>query len=403
MSKPHEEPSPLSKPLLKKPVTTILLVLLTLLAIYGWKKWQGPEVPAMVIKQQPLVQSVVASGEVRSQSLARIGSEITGIIKARHVREGDEVKPGDLLLELNNDEQQARVHEAEAALQQLVSSSRRQAQAAQKEAEANLDQAQRERARREALQERQLLSDEQVEQARRSELSTRVNRDKAALQAAALASGGTEEQILTQRLAASRALLAKTRLTSHVTGIVQTRNVEPGDLVQPGRTLLEIATANSLEIVVKVDEKNMAQLALGQPAQIIADAYPDNVVPAHITFIAPAIDTARGTVDIHLSVDAQTDFLKQGMTVSATMETGRRDNALVIANDALREVNADSAVVMRVENGKAERVVVKLGMRGMAQSEVREGLKSGDTILLDDIVAGSRVRPKTNPLRVSNE
>jgi hypothetical protein len=58
---------------------------------------------------------------------------------------------------------------------------------------------------------------------------------------------------------------------------------------------------------------------------------------------------------------------------------------------------------MRVENSKAERVVVKLGMRGMAQSEVREGLKSGDTILLDDIVAGSRVRPKTNPLRVSNE
>ena len=381
----------------------ILLVLTVLASLFFWQKWQGPEVSAMVIKQQPLVQSVVASGEVRSQSLARIGSEITGIIKARHVREGDEVKPGDLLLELNNDEQQARVYEAEAALQQLVSSSRRQAQAAQKEAEANLDQAQRERARREALQERQLLSDEQVEQARRSELSARVSRDKATLQAAALASGGTEEQILTQRLAASRALLAKTRVVSHVAGIVQTRNVEPGDLVQPGHTLLEIATANSLEVVVKVDEKNMARLVLGQPAQIIADAYPDNVVPAHITFIAPAIDTARGTVDIHLSVDAQTDFLKQGMTVSATMETGRRDNALVIANDALREVNADSAVVMRVENGKAERVVVKLGMRGMAQSEVREGLKSGDTILLDDIVAGSRVRPKTNPLRVSNE
>ncbi|MBP7178819.1 MAG: efflux RND transporter periplasmic adaptor subunit [Moraxellaceae bacterium] len=381
----------------------ILLVLTVLASLFFWQKWQGPEVSAMVIKQQPLVQSVVASGEVRSQSLARIGSEITGIIKARHVREGDKVKPGDLLLELNNDEQQARVYEAEAALQQLVSSSRRQAQAAQKEAEANLDQAQRERARREALQERQLLSDEQVEQARRSELSARVSRDKATLQAAALASGGTEEQILTQRLAASRALLAKTRVVSHVAGIVQTRNVEPGDLVQPGRILLEIATANSLEVVVKVDEKNMARLVLGQPAQIIADAYPDNVVPAHITFIAPAIDTARGTVDIHLSVDAQTDFLKQGMTVSATMETGRRDNALVIANDALREVNADSAVVMRVENSKAERVVVKLGMRGMAQSEVREGLKSGDTILLDDIVAGSRVRPKTNPLRVSNE
>ena len=67
----------------------ILLVLTVLASLFFWQKWQGPEVSAMVIKQQPLVQSVVASGEVRSQSLARIGSEITGIIKARHVREGD--------------------------------------------------------------------------------------------------------------------------------------------------------------------------------------------------------------------------------------------------------------------------------------------------------------------------
>ena len=162
-----------------------LLTLGVLAALWFWRHWQGPEVAATVVQQQALVQTVVASGEVRSQSLARIGSEITGTLKARHVREGDVVKPGDLLLELANDEQQARVREAEAALQLLGSSSRRQALAALAEAEANLAQAERERERRETLRERNLIPDEQVEQARRSELSARMVRDRAALQAKA--------------------------------------------------------------------------------------------------------------------------------------------------------------------------------------------------------------------------
>lgn len=386
---------------LKKPATISLMVLLALAAVLIWRMWRGPEVPAYVIRSQTLVQNVVASGEVSSQSLARIGSEITGVIKARHVREGDSVKPGDLLLELNSDEAQARVHEAEAALQQLKGSTRLQAQAALKEATNNLEQARRERERREALQARHLLSDEQVEQARRSEMTARVANEKAQLQAAAQAAGGADEQVLQQRLAAARAALARTRLVSQVTGTVQTRNVEPGDLVQPGRTLLEIATADSREIVVKVDEKNMAPLQVGQPAQIVADAFPDQALPARVTFIAPAVDADRGTIDVHLGIGAPASFLKQGMAVSATIETGRREKALVIANDALRQVRGDQAEVMLVRGGKTERARVRLGLRGMIQSEVRDGLKAGDSVVIDDIAEGRRVRPLLQPAPAS--
>lgn len=383
----------MSRFVLKKPVAIALLVILVLIAVFGWRKWQGPEVPAYVIREQTLVQSVVASGEVSSQSLARIGSEITGVIKTRHVREGDKVKPGDVLLELNSDELQARVHEAEAALNQLRSSSRLQAQATLREADSNLNQARRERERREALQARQLLSDEQVEQARRSEVTARVARERAQLQTAALAAGGADEQVLLQRLAATRAALAKARVVAQVTGTVQTRNVEPGDLVQPGRTLLEIATDDSREIIVKVDEKNMAPLKPGQSAQIVADAYPGRVLQARVTFIAPAVDADRGTVDVHLGIDTPADFLKQGMTVSATIETGRREKALVLANDALRQITGDRAEVMQVQYGKVKRTPVQLGLRGITQSEIRNGLRAGDTVLIDDMAEGQRVRP----------
>lgn len=376
----------------KKQIALITVGVLT--ALWFWRHWQGPEVAATVVQQQALVQTVVASGEVRSQSLARIGSELTGTLKARHVREGDRVKPGDLLLELVDTEQQARVREAEAALQQLAGSSRRQAQAALAEAEANLAQAERERERRETLRERQLIPDEQVEQARRSEISARLVRDRAALQAKALAAGGTEEQVLQQRLAAARAQLARTRVVSPLSGTVQTRNVEPGDLVQPGRTLLEISTADAREIVVQVDEKNMARLAVGQPARIIADAYPDDVLSARITFIAPAVDASRGTIDVHLNIDDAGSRLKQGMTVSATMETGRRNKALVIRNDALRETSGNKAFVMRVHNGVVKKTALSLGLRGMAMSEVVNGLQPDDVVVIDDVTDGQRVRAK---------
>lgn len=376
-----------------------LLVVLALAA--GWlirSQLQGPQVPAYRLETRPLVQRVVASGEVDSQSLAQVGSEITGVVAARHVREGDEVEAGDLLLELRDDEQRARLREAEAALQQLIDSTRPQAQATLREAQHNLEQASRELKRRETLFERKLLASEPLEQARRAELTARVIRDRARFAAAALAEGGSEEQVLRQRLEAARATLAKTRIHAQVTGIVQTRDVEPGDLVQPGRTLLSIARSGSSEILLPLDEKNLAPVRLGQAASIIADAYPERVLPARVSFIAPAVDTARGTIDVHLDLLQPADFLRQGMTVSVNIETGRRDQALVLPNDALRARSGPRAQVLRVRDGVVERVDVRLGLLGTALSEVVEGLTTGDLVLLDDAEEGKRVRVTERPI-----
>ncbi len=376
-----------------------LLVVLALAG--GWlirSQLQGPQVPAYRLETRPLVQRVVASGEVDSQSLAQVGSEITGVVAARHVREGDEVEAGDLLLELRDDEQRARLREAEAALQQLIDSTRPQAQATLREAQHNLEQASRELKRRETLFERKLLASEPLEQARRAELTARVIRDRARFAAAALAEGGSEEQVLRQRLEAARATLAKTRIHAQVTGIVQTRDVEPGDLVQPGRTLLSIARSGSSEILLPLDEKNLAPVRLGQAASIIADAYPERVLPARVSFIAPAVDTARGTIDVHLDLLEPADFLRQGMTVSVNIETGRRDQALVLPNDALRARSGPRAQVLRVRDGVVERVDVRLGLLGTALSEVVEGLTTGDLVLLDDAEEGKRVRVTERPI-----
>lgn len=378
-----------------KTIRRALLLIIPVLLLAGWMIWrqlQGPELPGYRLETRPLVQRVVASGEVDSQSLAQVGSEITGVVAVRHVREGDAVKAGDLLLELRDDEQRARLREAEAALQQLIDSSRPQAQATLREAQNNLEQADRELQRRETLFERKLLASEALEQARRATLTARVVRDRARLAAAAVGEGGSEEQVLRQRLEAARANLAKARIHAQVDGIVQTREVEPGDLVQPGRTLLTIARSGSSEILLPLDEKNLAPIELGQAARIIADAYPDRVLPARVSFIAPSVDTARGTIDVHLDLLEPADFLRQGMTVSVNIETGRCEQALVLPNDALRARDGTRAQVLRVNDGVVERVGVRLGMLGTALSEVSEGLAAGDLVLIGDAEEGQRVR-----------
>ena len=387
---------PASKPILR--IALLLLLPVLLAAWLFWRHWQGPEMPGYRIETRPLVQRVVASGEVSSQSIALVGSEITGLVAARHVREGDQVRAGDLLIELRDDEQRARLGEAEAALQQLMDSARPQAEATLREALNNLEQARRERERREKLFDRQMLASEPLEQARRAELSARVLHERARLSAASLAAGGSEERQLRQRIEAARATLAKTRIHARHDGLVQTRNVEPGDLVQPGRTLLEIARSGSREILLPLNEKNLAPVAIGQLARIIADAYPEQVVDARVSFIAPSIDRARGTVDVHLELLEPADFLRQGMTVSVNIETDRRDQALVLPNDALRTRNGRSASVLQLVDGQVQRVPVRLGLLGTAMSEVVEGLQAGDVVVLGEAEDGQRIRLIEQPI-----
>ncbi|MDY0207139.1 MAG: efflux RND transporter periplasmic adaptor subunit [Pseudomonas sp.] len=376
-------------------------------ALIGVQKWRGPVLPALTVEPMPLELRIVASGEVRYQSLARIGSEITGTVTARHVREGDQVSQGDLLIELNPEELQSRLAQAQTLLQQLQKNSRPQAQAALVEARDNLRQASREARRREALADKGVISAEQVEQAQRIELNAKTALTRAQLSAESLAAGSTEQQLLEQRIDSAKAELAKTRIYAPFAGRVQTRNVEPGDLVQPSKVLLEIArsdgldrdgvASDGLEVVVALDEKNFAPLQLQQPVQLIADAWPDHTVPGVVSFIAPAVDSARGTIDVHISVladaaDQRYAFL-QGMTVSANIIAAERENALVLPNDYLLSNSAGHAQVLRWQDGVVSAVDVELGLRNISHSEILSGLDKGDIVVqADQLSDGQRTR-----------
>ncbi len=123
--------------------------------------------------------------------------------------------------------------------------------------------------------------------------------------------------------------------------------MEPGDLVQPGRVLFEIARDGGTEIEAPVDEKNLGVLAMGQTRAVHCRCVPDTAYCRGRNYLAPAIDPQLGTVTMRLKVDPMPGFLRQDMTVSVNIETGSPRRALAVPNDALLDAAGDRPAVLR--------------------------------------------------------
>lgn len=370
-----------------------IAVVAVLLLSWGVARLRGPVLPGYQVARGPLVQNVVATGRVAALSRVQVGAEIAGLVLERRVMEGDRVAPGDVLVVLRAQDLEARRDEARAALAALREAERPDAEARLRQARADLAQAERDLARRRELGTRQLVAREDVELAAQAVVAARAAADQARIALAAL-DGGAREAQARERLAAAEADVARAVIRATVAGTVLVRNVEPGDTVGPGDVLLEIARDAPGEVLLALDEKNLARLEVGQPATCIADAFPGRPFAATVHHIAPGVDPARGTIDVRLRIDAQATFVRQDMTVTATILTGRSDAAISVPDDALLDARAgaDEAAVLRVRSGRVERVPAQLGLRGLAMSEVVEGLEDGDAV-----VAAGALEPDALP------
>lgn len=372
-----------------------------LLAGWGVARLRGPELPGYEVASGPLVQNVVATGRVAALSRVQVGAEMSGLVLERRVMEGDRVAPGDVLVVLRARDLEARRDEARAALVALRGTERPDAEAGLRQARADLAQAERDLARRRELGERQLVSRESVEQAAQGVVAARAAADRARLAVDAL-DGGAREAQARERLAAAEADLERAVIRSTVSGTVLVRAVEPGDTVTPGQVLLEIAGDAPGEVLLALDEKNLDRLQPGQSATCIADAFPARPFAATVHHIAPGVDPARGTIDVRLRIDPAADFVRQDMTVTATILTGRSERALAVPNDALLDAGpgARRAGVLRVREGRVQRVEVRLGLRGLAMTEVLEGLEEGDRVVAAGALDPERMPAEGDRVRI---
>ncbi|NNM63383.1 MAG: efflux RND transporter periplasmic adaptor subunit [Burkholderiales bacterium] len=355
--------------------------------------WRGPLVAAYRVERRPLVQDVVATGRIITPSRVNIASEITGVVIKRLVDRGERVQPGQVLLELRSDQSRAQRAQAQAALQQLLTQTRPQAQAALVNAESTLKLARSEETRARVQVQQGALSQQALEQAEQARAAAAAQVRSARAGWDAVRPGGAAESQLRAALTAAEAVQARSVIRSEVAGQVLTRSVEAGDTITPGQVLFTLARTGSTQVALPVDEQNLEHLALGQTAKCLTDAYPNRSFGARLSFIAPAVDTTSGTIELRLTVPLPPDWLRQDMTTSCDITTGQRAEALVVPNDALRAQSGEHAQVLVLRAGHARAQAVTLGLQGLVASEVLSGLQARE-VVIDDPHAqpGQRVR-----------
>lgn len=391
----------------------IAVVVVAVIALVLWPRTKTVEV--VTVARGPIVQSVVATGRVTTPTRIEIGAQVTGTVETVTVREGDLVKPGQLLVTLRDDEARATQVQAKAALvearakiTQLDRVAGPMADQAVRQAEANLRVAEAEYVRSEALVAQGFYSGSKADDAARNRDTARAALLSARAQAEGNAKGGAERALAEARLIqaeaalkAAQARLDNQRLTAPDTltqaARVLTRTVEPGTTAQPGKVLLTLADQGETRIYADVDEKNLRYLAPGAKAVGVADAYPGERFDAEVIYVAPSIDPKKGTVEVRLVVPKPPAFLRPDMTVSVEMVTGRKDDALVVASDAVRGADTQQPWVLAIQDGRAVKVPVVLGLKGVGSSEIVSGVAAGDALVVAQAPAGPGERVRGKP------
>jgi HlyD family secretion protein len=395
-----------------KAITAVVggLMLAGVLVLAAFKHGDKPvEVRLEKVQKRDLVAYVTASGQVQPHTKVDVASDVSGRIVKLSVKEGDMVKKGQFLLQIDPATYQADVQREAAGVASAKADLAR--------AKANLEQSQSAYRRSSEIVKTNpaLISAEQIEQ-----LKTTVDVNDALFQAAL----HTVDQ-MNAALQNSQSSLAKTTILAPMDGRITKLAVQQGETAVPGTfnkdaaLLLTISDMSVLETKVKVDETDVARLHVGDTAQVLIDAFPDTTFRGKVTEIAHSSVTAgtttTGASDQAVDYEVRVQLLDPPMdtrpdfSATAKIVWDARKNVLSIPIIALtvREheanENRDSAAVVLgrkatkdiaqkdVEGvfvvGKDNRVSfrpVKVGIPGEEYFEVLSGLQEGETV-----VAGS--------------
>jgi HlyD family secretion protein len=363
----------------------IVLVAIALIIFFNLRANREKSIKVKVeeVKKQNLTSIISASGEVKPRKNVNISAHIPGRVVKIGVKEGQYVKKGDLLLKLDSTQYEANVERDKATISSL------QADFIQAEAKLKRDKQAYERAK--SLHKEQLISDEQLENAKTQyEISLanvqaikhRIEQAKASLQS-------------------SLDNLNKTIYHSPIDGVITSLRIEEGEVVitgtmnNPGTILMTIADLSVMEVEVEVDETDVVNVEVGQEAEVKVDAFPDLIIKGEVTEVGSSALTKLGTARAEEAKDFKVVItlinppknLKPGLSASADIITARKENVLAIPISALvlredKEKKKEIEGVYIVKNGRAYFQSVEKGIMGEMMLEIKSGLKEGQKVVV---------------------
>jgi HlyD family secretion protein/macrolide-specific efflux system membrane fusion protein len=411
-------------------LTSKRLVVLALVVIAGsgglwwWHKGQKKEA-IRILATETVTRGAVhklleQTGIIKAQvgAMVKIGTRVTGTIEQMLVKVGDQVTKGQLVAQIDSRELKAQIDEAQA---QVASARAEAQQVAQtyplriREAEndvalsrAQHDYLSRNFQRQQNLAQRQVVAPDALEKAQ--ELLN-VENSRMALKTATvhrLQKEFAEEQakaglavIKTQAaLDALKVRLSYTRIYSPMDGIVSKVTAQEGETMVAGlqvANLITILDPLRLEMWIYVDETDVGQVKAGQKVEFRVDAYPERVFSGQVDTVYPEPEIRDNIVYYQTLVRVEKDqavFLRPEMTTKVQIFVESKDNVLTVPNAALKWVNGRQVVFISTPGGKVREVSPKLGLVGLAASEVIEGLAEGDTVAVQLILSDSGAKPK---------
>jgi HlyD family secretion protein len=389
---------------------------------------RATEVRLEAVGTRDLVAAVTASGKIEAETKVDISADITGRITEIAVKEGDLVKKGQFLLQIDPAQYLSIVSRLEG---QVAS-----ADAGLAQARTNRDQAKRSRDRAVGIQtaNAELIAREVVEQAIQAHEVAEANYSSA--------KAGVDQA--RAALSEARSNLAKTRLVAPISGRVVRLAVEEGEVAVPGTfsretgLLMTIADLSVVLARVQVDETDVVRLHLGDSVSVTIDAFPDTAFVGRVTKIsnsaklgqtgaASGSSTDRAVdFDVEITLDKPPAAIRPDLSATARIVTDTRKQSLAIPiialtvrehEDVPNEAKSSPATapigsltaaerkkkeregVFVVHNGVANFQPVKVGIAGDEHFEVLSGLKAGDTVVagpyqaVRDLKDSTRVRP----------
>jgi HlyD family secretion protein/macrolide-specific efflux system membrane fusion protein len=398
------------------------LFLLALLAGGGFyaytqltKKPDPPKVLATAeVKIGDVRKVLEATGIIKAQvgAIVKIGARATGTIKEMNVKVGDEVKTGQLIAVIDDRELRAQLDEAEAKLSR-VSAELAQVEAvyprriAEAEAEMRLSQAKSEYAasnlkRQDELFRKELISRDVLEAARRDSL---VGQNEVLARQASLVRLQTEfekERFKAQKareealavIDSVKTKISYTRIVSPIDGVVAFVTSQAGETVVAGlqvANLITVLDPTRLEMWIYVDETDVGQVTPGLPVEFRVDAQPGSVFKGRVDQIYPQPEIRDNIVYYQALVrldPKESARLRPEMTTQCQIVIQDKKNVLIIPNASLKWIGDKQVVFVALPEGIVRETHPRLGLEGLNETEVLEGLSAGDLVATQIVLPG---------------
>jgi HlyD family secretion protein len=354
------------------------------------------------VERGDLAKSVVATGKIEPITKVEVKSKASGIVKKLYVDYGDRVKKGQILVELDRDEIQARVDQARAQLEASdasLSATKADLARAKVDAEGpDVPLLKRAYERAEGMAKEGVVSASALDDAEKNyELAlNKQNVAKAQLQVLQAKIGQAQGQVSQDHanLKQLEEQLSYTTIESPLDGVVLSRDVQVGDAVSSILVLGSTATlvmtlGDTSEVYVKgkVDESDIGKVYLGQPARIKVESFKDKTFTGKVTKISPmGVEKDNVTTfETRVSINNPEGVLKAMMTANAEIILEEHKNVLQIPEGAIlydKDKNASVEIPEpKAKEGK-KKIAVNIGISNGAKTELLSGLKEGDQVVL---------------------